>query len=239
MNTCRLRGREVWVKPSEPQDRSLLIWGGVAGVVMTVVYGIGQSLPGAGVELGAGGAMQVFFWTAVAFGPLGVINSYAIYRLLAWERQGAMNRLALLMSLLAYGIVTVMLLVQGSVGYFAAEADADLMRMLRGVDLGIDLAWDVFMGTSLMLTAGVMWRHSRFRMWWAIPAGILGLLLIVLNGITAPNPPNSASLIDVGPLTAIYGTLLSVFLVRAGAKLPRSVTRRQDHPARMPERWRS
>lgn len=208
----------------EKQDRSLLIWGGISGVVMTVVYGLGQSLPAFDVDVTPAMLMQVFFWTAAVFGPLGVINSFAIYRVLAWERQGALNRLALLMSLLAYAIVTIMLLVQGSVSYYAAElgAEASLLRLLRSVDLGIDLAWDVFMGASLMLTAAVMRRHRRFGAWWSYPAGVLGLLLIVLNGITAPLPPNSAGLFDVGPATALYGIVLSAYIIWIGTKVPRA-----------------
>lgn len=136
----------------ENQDRSLIIWGGISGVVMTVVYGLGQSLPAAGIDVTPATLMQIFFWTAAAFGPLGVINSFAIYKALAWERQGAANRLALLMSLLAYAIVTMMLLVQGSVSYYAMEltADSSLLQLLRAVDLGMDLAWDIFMGASLV-----------------------------------------------------------------------------------------
>lgn len=194
-------------------------WGGIAGVAMTVVYGLGQSLPAMGIDVTPNMLMQFFFWTAVAFGPLGIINSFAIYRVLAWERQGAANRLALLMSLLAYAIVTIMLLVQGSVTYYAAEsgADSSLFQLLRAVDLGIDLAWDIFMGASLLLTAGVMHGHSRFGRFWSYPAGVVGLLLIVFNGMTAPLPPAAAGLVDVGPATGLYGLVLSAYIIRLGA----------------------
>lgn len=203
----------------EKQDRPLLVWGGIAGVVMTVVYGLGQSLPATGIDVTPNMLIQLFFWTAASFGPLGVINSFAIYRVLAWERQGAANRLALLMSLLAYAIVTIMLLVQGSVTYYAARsgADASLFQLLRAVDLGIDLAWDIFMGASLLLTAGVMHGHSRFGRLWSYPAGVFGLLLIVFNGMTAPLPPAAAGLVDVGPVTGLYGLVLSVYIIRLGA----------------------
>lgn len=207
----------------ERQDRSLLIWGGISGVVMTIVYGVGQSLPAADIEVTPSALMQIFFWTAAAFGSLGVINSFAIYTVLTWERQGATNRLALLMSLLAYAIVTIMLLVQGSVAYFAMDSSADSSNvyLLRAVDLGMDLAWDIFMGTSLVLTAGVMWRHSRFGLWWSTPALVLGALLIVFNGITAPIPPASAGLVDVGPATALYGIVMSAYIIRLGTQIPR------------------
>lgn len=207
----------------EQQDRSLLIWGGVCGVVMTVVYGVGQTLPATGIDVTPATLMQIFFWTAAAFGPMGVINSFAIYRVLAWERQGAANRLALLMSLLAYAIVTMMLLVQGSVSYFAIESGSapSLLQVLRAVDLGMDLAWDIFMGVSLVLTAGVMRGHGRFGRWWSYAAGALGALLIVFNGVTAPVPPSSAGLVDVGPATALYGVILSAYIIRIGTQVPR------------------
>lgn len=130
------------MRPYESRDRSLVVWGGVAGVVMTVVYGLGQALPEFGFDPSPAGAMRVFFLIAAVFGPLGVVNSYAIYRVLAWERDGAPNRLSLVLSVLAYGAVTIMLLVQGSVGYYAADLDAAgaSVDLLRAVDLGIDLA---------------------------------------------------------------------------------------------------
>lgn len=92
------------MRPYESRDRSLVVWGGVAGVVMTVVYGLGQALPEFGFDPSPAGAMRVFFLIAAVFRPLGVVNSYAIYRVLAWERDGAPNRLSLLLSVLAYGL---------------------------------------------------------------------------------------------------------------------------------------
>lgn len=52
-------------------------------------------------------------------------------------------------------------------------------------------------------------------------AGVLGVLLIVFNGITAPLPPDSSGLVDVGPAIALYGLLLSGYLIHLGVRAGR------------------
>lgn len=211
----------------EPGDRPVLIAGGIAGVISVLAYAAGQSLPLA-LDAPERWLMPIFFGTALLFGPLGIANSYALYRALAWERQGALNRLAFVMSVIAFGLVTAMLLVQGTVNALvpsalAAAAGAEgqgavnaAFRLVRGVDLGLDLAWDIFMGVSMILTAPLLAGHSRFGWWFAAPAGVLGALLIVLNGITAPFPPGSRGLVDIGPVVGAYGLVLSTYMARIG-----------------------
>ncbi len=157
-----------------------------------------------------------------------MVNSYALYRLLAWERQGPLNRLALLMSVVAFALVTAMLLVQGAVeevfratlptaaGAGGEEGLRLACRLVRAVDFGLDLAWDVFMGVSMLLTAPLMAVHSRLGWWFALPAGVLGALLMALNGATFPWPPGTRGVVDVGPAVALYAAVLSTFMARIG-----------------------
>lgn len=209
----------------ERGDGPLLIAGGIAGVASVIVYAASQALPPALGEHGQGLAV---FGTAALFGPLGMVNSYALYRMLAWERQGSLNRLALLMSVVAFALVTAMLLVQGAAHEVfratlpdaASAGDEEglrlAFRLVRAVDFGLDLAWDVFMGASMLLTAPLMAGHSRLGWWFALPAGVLGILLIALNAATFPWPPSARGALDVGPAIALYAAVLSTYMARIG-----------------------
>ena len=213
---------------TEPRDRHVVLAGGLCGIVGTLLYlGSGSLKPhvfgGPPARLEA----LLAFWVLPVAQVLFVINSYAIYRLVAWEREGAANRLSFLLSVMAYGMAAMMLTVQGTVELIigekmaaASSQDQDLWRMvytaLDGVDLGMDLAWDLFFGSSLMVGFLPMLRHSRLGPWWAIPALVLGILLIGLNASTVPWPPATAGLFDIGPVIGLYGLVLSIYMVKIG-----------------------
>lgn len=219
-------------------DRRLLVAGGLCGLVSVVLY-ILPAIIGPteyyGFPAKAPQAMTIaYFWALALMGPLGIVNSYALYRLLAWERQGAANRLGFLFSVAAFGIVTEMVMIQDVVRlvisehWLAASASQRelwevVYRGLDGIDLGLDLAWDMFLGISMLVTAPLMVRHSRLGPWWGIPSALLGMLLLGLNGSTVPKPPASSGLFDVGPIVGLYGAALSVYMVRLGLGKGRAV----------------
>ena len=76
---------------------------------------------------------------------------------------------------------------------------------------GIDLAWDMFLGISLMLLSIAIKGHSKFKLWWATPMFILGLAIIAVNLYTFPYPPEQKGIIDIGP---IIGTFMIIFAIR-------------------------
>ena len=211
-----------------PRERHAVLAGGLCGIIATLLYlGSGLLEPHDLEALPTRLATVVAFWVLPVAQVLFVINSYAIYRLVAWEQQGAANRLSFLLSVLAYGMAAMMLTVQGTVELIIGEKEAAasgseqaLWRMvhtaLDGVDLGMDLAWDLFFGSSLVVGFQPVLRHSRLGPWWAIPALVLGILLIGLNAATVPWPPAKVGLFDICPAIGLYGLAFSIYMVKIG-----------------------
>ena len=90
----------------------------------------------------------------------------------------------------------------------ADAAAADTYRKVRegvnAVQLGIDVAWDVMIGVSVVLFALAMRRHPAYG---RVVGGIgllLGLLLLGFNLKHFPVPPADAASIDWGPFVALW-----------------------------------
>jgi hypothetical protein len=211
----------------------MFIYGGLAGILSSVFYSLLFTVPVeyAGFPVVASQLqIVIYFWAGPLMAVFGILNSYAIYRILATERQGSMNRLAYLFSIIAFSFVTIMIMIQeavritisqrylGAIDSIKQELYHTIYLSLDGVDLGIDLAWDLFLGLAIILTGIVMLGHSRFKAWFGIPSIFCGVLLLTLNAITAPIPPDAKGLFDAGPLVGLYALILSVYMIGIGIK---------------------
>ncbi len=90
------------------------------------------------------------------------------------------------------------------------------------VDLGLDIAWDVLIGVSMIFLAIALKGRTGFGIWWAAPVMILGVLMLGLNAATFPWPPGEAGLFDIGPFVGTYMLVIAVrfiVLVRREKKL--------------------
>lgn len=209
------------------QQTSFLIWGGASGVIGTLCY-----VAAAAISLNA----QTTFLLAMAWPILSIIFVFCLFRFIDLYKRQMTNYLALIFACLAFTLVAIMLssqlsVVAGTEEYIKQspanqqELLKTFRKSLRLVDLGIDVAWDLFIGTSLIFLAVTLRSHPNFGPWWALPASILGILLIVLNVITFPWPPNTRDLIDVGPAIALYIIALAVRLFSLGIKIKNASTK--------------
>jgi hypothetical protein len=214
--------------------KSMFVYGGIAGLLSSLCYALLFTAPLEYVRFPVTATqlqIVIYYWTGPLVAVFGIVNSFCLYRILATERQGSLNRLAYLFSIIAFSFLAAMLLIQETLRITISDrfvdaggsADQDLYRSiflaLDGLDLGVDLAWDLFLSVSLILTGFVMLRHSRFRVWFGIPSIACGLLLLLLNGITAPFPPNTRGLFDAGPLVGLYSFVLSIYMILVGFRI--------------------
>jgi peptidoglycan/LPS O-acetylase OafA/YrhL len=93
-----------------------------------------------------------------------------------------------------------------------------MRQSIRLVDMGIDVAWDLFIGTSLIFLCFALAGDARFGLRWAIPGAVLGFVLIVLNVSTFPWPPNTRGLFDIGPAVGVFIIALSLRLLQLGIR---------------------
>lgn len=195
------------VQSTDGLDLEWIKLGGIFGVAAVAVYvaAIAVPLPD-----------RVATALIVCFGPLLSLGSYGLYRLLLLNRNSVSLQIAPAANALAGALLTAMLLVQLSVRSGGRGAlDTFLWTKLRRVDLGLDVAWDVYICIGTFLFAWNMLRHPRFGRIFGGIGLILSGGLAVLNLWTFPTPPGSAGLVDLGPLVASWYTAVFVQQLRS------------------------
>ena len=203
------------------QDPSLFIWGGISGVFGTILYVAAIAIPFPPL---------LTYILAMCWPILSIIFVFALYKYIALEHQSAFSQLALIMACIAFAMVALMISVQMSVRLGITEyltttpvENKDVFVLIRKsvrmVDMGIDVAWDIFIGVSLIFLGIAIKSHKSFGIWWASAAMILAVALLVLNLITFPWPPDSRELMDVGPAIGLFIIILSTKLYLLGNRM--------------------
>lgn len=181
--------------------------GGVFGLGSMIVFAIMVAVPLSDAATAA---------VAALFGPLLSLASYGLYRLLALDRTSASLQVAVVANAIAGALVTAMLMVQLAVRAGGrASVDDFLWTKLRRVDLGLDVAWDIYVVLGTFLFAWNMLQHPRFGRAFGGIGLLLAAGLAVLNLATFPTPPANAGLVDLGPLVGIWYVAVSVQMLRS------------------------
>ena len=200
----------------------LWLGGGVAGMVGICCYILAITIPWPETQLGIAAALVV----ASAWPVLSIIYSYALYSFVSAERESTANRLGLVFAIVAFTTVLAMLVIQLAIGAGIAEITHDLdeqtaralRRGLRMIDLGLDVAWDMLIGTALVFSGLAIRKRNGLGPGWAIPSITLGIALIGLNAATFPWPPGGRGLFDIGPLIGVFVLVLSARLASLGRR---------------------
>jgi hypothetical protein len=192
--------------------------GGVSGVTAMVAYTVGSAVD----QTTAQGAI-----VACVFGPAVACASMGLYRVLRLRRRTVSLELGLAANVAAGIAVTLMLMAQlGLKGWFELEfgdgATDSTERALRagyeaanGIQLGLDVAWDVFLVIGTVLLAANMWHHPRFGRAIAATGIAIAVALIVVNLAIFPEPPGDAGVVDPGPFIGLWYVVVSVVLFRS------------------------
>lgn len=194
---------------------------GIFGIVAVACYFIG-----AVVELPVrdGISLIIFF----GFPAFGIAQWYLLRTILSARGSNTTGDLGLIFAAAGFTLLTAMVMAQMATrlgiadlqSHTTSDAEGNQLKMiLRGVrfvDLGIDVAWDFFIGTAFILTGIGMRRVPGLGLLWGLPLSILGALLIALNAWTFPWPPNTRGLFDIGPFCAAYLLIFSIRLVLLG-----------------------
>jgi hypothetical protein len=132
-------------------------------------------------------------------GPLIGAASLGLCELLRLHERSVAAVLGAISNIVAGALFCAMALVQ-----LAVRQGTDPATGLVGVWLGLDVAWDVYIGLGTIAFAVAMLRHPRFGWWFAGSGLALGLLELVLNLGTFPTPPAEAELLDIGPFVGLW-----------------------------------
>lgn len=193
-------------------------WLGVLGLVAVGVY-----LAAATGLLD--GADTLALALVFAIGPVAMAGMLGIHQRLARERDGLLLRTATTFLVVAFALFTLMVVVQQTVAFqfrdlLAGTGDPEARELLRSirqgvnlVQLGADVAFDIFYCAGVMLLGAVMARSPAI----GPVLGMAGILaaggLLVVNLATFPYVPAESGLVDLGPVTGVWWLLVIARLV--------------------------
>jgi hypothetical protein len=96
---------------------------------------------------------------------------------------------------------------------------------LRAVWWGLDVAWDLYIGTGTILFALCMFGRRGLGAWLGVPGLLIGALLLIFNIVTFPNPPANTGLVDPGLLVGLWYLVVYVRLGVSSVLLDRQYRR--------------
>lgn len=165
----------------------------VAGFAASVIYPLLLFAP---LPLATIAALAAFFGPAIGIGSLG------LRALLQVPGRSVAATLGAIHNVLAGTLFCAMALVQLAVKQHVPETSE--VNRLVGIWLGLDVAWDIYIGLGTIFFAWAMLGHPRFRWPFAVPGLVVGLLVLVLNLLPFPTPPAEAGSVDVGPFVGLW-----------------------------------
>lgn len=203
-------------------NRNLWMRSGIAGMLAVACYILAITLPWPETQFGISASLVV----VSAWPILSIIYSYGLYSFIAAQKQSTANRFALIFAIAGFATVLAMIVVQLAIGASFADIAKDLdeqtaqalRRGLRMVDLGLDVAWDMLIGTALIFLGIAMRRRAGLGIGWAIPSIVLGVALVGLNAATFPLPPADGGLFDIGPFIGLFVMALAAWLTVLGSR---------------------
>ena len=173
------------------------------------------------------GLMLLIFFGFPAF---GIAHWYLLRTIVSAEGRNILADLALIFATAGFTLLMAMVMAQVAVrlgiadlqAQAAGEAQVDDLKVIltsvRYVDLGIDVAWDFFIGTAFILTGIAVRRVPGLGLAWGLPLSVLGAALILLNAWTFPWPPDTQGLFDIGPFCALYMLIFSTRILLLGRR---------------------
>ena len=199
-----------------------ITFSGVAGVLGVACYLAAIFVPWADTQLGTSLVVIVIS----AFPILSIVFCHGLCSYIEAERPNTAARLTFAFAVAAFTTVLAMLIVQLAVNAARPEIargldDATrkaLTRGLRMIDLGLDVAWDMLIGTTLICLGIAVRGRSGLGWAWGIPAMVFGVALIGLNAATFPWPPGDVGLFDIGPFVGLFILALAIWLVVLGRR---------------------
>jgi hypothetical protein len=207
-------------------------YGGYSGVIFAILFMGSAVLPLPD---------QVSTVAALVLPLFLVVAHVGLYQFLSRRKLSFTNQVAVIFGICAPVLVSAMLTVQMSmVSYMgkyysplekaAKEGQINIWRAVDSVQLGLDVAWDMFiLPTVILFSIGAM-KHPAFGKVFGAIGLLLGSVGLVLNIGTFPTPPINVGLPDVGPFVVTWYAILFVLMIRAHRKLSQASGQQRSIP---------
>jgi hypothetical protein len=178
-------------------------------------------------------SLRASYLVFMAFGPLFCVSVFAFRMVIRNERPSIALDVATLLLVIAGAINTLMAAMQGALrisfsdlphGESVAETAHTAWKMGfhsgNAVQLGADMAWDVFVLSGVAVLGLALLRHPRFSQWFGWSAILIGIAGLALNSATFPTPPAEGELIDIGPFVGLWFAAMTVRIIFLLRKTP-------------------
>lgn len=198
------------------RGRSLLLCAGLAAVLVYLAATMGLMHADSRV-----GLALVF-----GIGPVATFGAVRLVDSLEPDLDATTLRLCRVFLTSAFVLLTLTGVVQQTVrlqfrDLIAAAPDVATAGSLRAiytgvnlVQLGMDVAFDMFYCAAIVILAGALYRHPRFGRVIGVSGIAAGMSLLALNVAAFPYVPAESGLVDLGPVTGVWWLLVIAAQVR-------------------------
>jgi hypothetical protein len=159
-----------------------------------------------------------------------LVGHVGLYHFLTRQRPAFTTQLAVILGICAPVLVSAMLTVQMSLVSYMERyyhpldeamkaSQINIWRAVDSVQLGLDVAWDMFILPTIILFSLGLMKHPAFGKIFGGIGQFLGVGGLFLNIWTFPTPPINVGLPDVGPFAVTWYGVLFILMIRAQRKL--------------------
>ncbi len=145
---------------------------------------------------------------AAFFGPALAVASFGLRRLLDWETPLVSSALGSMLNALAGGLFSAMALVQMAIWY--SSGGKRVSPEVNAIQLGLDVAWDAYIGLGTICFGLAMLGHPRFGRVFGGSGMAIAAGLLAFNLWTFPTPPANAGLADLGPAIGLWYLVVTI-----------------------------
>ena len=159
------------------------------------------------------------FW---AFGPLLCASAPGFYHFVKHYRKSIPLQIGILFLIIAGASVTMMGTMQAAgravfqavplegASEITKEAWELAYKAANAVQMGADVAWDIFIFTSVFLLGIAVFKHPKLGWIFGTLGCIIAFLGLAFNIYTFPHNPGTQGLVDMGPFVGLWFTTVNI-----------------------------
>lgn len=169
---------------------------------------------------------RLVLFAVFAIGPVAIAGVHSLGKRLSVPDEGLVVKIGCTFLIIAFAILNLFIVVQQYVGERmrgrlvsdVQQAEADVLREAwHAVDLvqqGMDVSFDIFYCSGLILVSIAMFRHRDFGKLLGGFGVASGGALLALNLVAFPYIPSQVGLVDLGPVTGLWWLAVIVQMLR-------------------------
>lgn len=167
----------------------------------------------------ASGDLRVAYVGASVFSVALGLASYGLYQFLTIERRSAVAQIAMVSTIvgavLFLAMASIQLSVRSDLGGVDPTTLGTVYELAERVQLGLDVAWDVYFALGMALFGFAAYSHPRIGRVIGVLGVTVAAALLVLNIATFPIPPASAGSFDLGPFAGLWFLVVTIQISRS------------------------